>query len=213
MATASASAASCGDGAVSRPQQQLHHLLHLRLLGAAVADDGQLDLGRRVFDDAARRPRRPRARRRRARGPSTSALLTLLRVKEVFDRRRSRAWRREADRAGRRECAEAGPEAPVAARHRQRAARDEPVAACRRCRRSRSRCGRTRDRSRRSSRQRGLDFLLVDVEVRPDVLGVVVILERVHQLQHLLRLLALELDVVLRQHRDLRRSPARRRAP
>ena len=51
IATASASAASCGDGRRLEPQQQLHHLLHLRLLGAAVADDRELDLGRRVFDD------------------------------------------------------------------------------------------------------------------------------------------------------------------
>ena len=31
------------------PEQQLHHLLHLRLLGASIADDGALDLCRRVF--------------------------------------------------------------------------------------------------------------------------------------------------------------------
>ena len=51
MATASASAASCGDGGCVEPEQQLDHLLHLRLLGAAVADDRTLDLGRRVLDD------------------------------------------------------------------------------------------------------------------------------------------------------------------
>ena len=51
MATASASAASCGDGSVGQAEQQLHHLLHLLLLGAAVADDRPLDLRRRVFDD------------------------------------------------------------------------------------------------------------------------------------------------------------------
>ena len=33
------------------PEQQLDHLLHLRLLGPAVADDRALDLGGRVFDD------------------------------------------------------------------------------------------------------------------------------------------------------------------
>ena len=32
-------------------EEQLHHLLHLLLLGAAVADDGALDFGRRVLDD------------------------------------------------------------------------------------------------------------------------------------------------------------------
>ena len=32
-------------------EQQLHHLLHLVLLGAAVTDHGALDLGGRVFDD------------------------------------------------------------------------------------------------------------------------------------------------------------------
>ena len=50
MATASASAASCGDGDRRQAQQQLHHLLHLRLLGAAVSDDRALDLRRRVLE-------------------------------------------------------------------------------------------------------------------------------------------------------------------
>ena len=34
-----------------QPEQQLDHLLHLRLVGAAVADDRALDLGRRVLED------------------------------------------------------------------------------------------------------------------------------------------------------------------
>ena len=34
-------------------EQQLDHLLHLVLLGAAVADDGALHLGGRVLDDGA----------------------------------------------------------------------------------------------------------------------------------------------------------------
>ena len=51
MATASASAASCGDGTARQAEQQLHHLLHLVLLGAAVADDRALDFRRRVLDD------------------------------------------------------------------------------------------------------------------------------------------------------------------
>src|SRR5438105_10588150 len=32
-----------------QPEQQLHHVLHLRLLRAAIADDGALDLGGRVL--------------------------------------------------------------------------------------------------------------------------------------------------------------------
>ena len=36
---------------LGQPEQQLDHLLHLVLLGAAVADDGALDLGRRVLED------------------------------------------------------------------------------------------------------------------------------------------------------------------
>ena len=35
----------------AQAEQQLHHLLHLVLVGAAVADDGALDLGGRVFRD------------------------------------------------------------------------------------------------------------------------------------------------------------------
>jgi hypothetical protein len=50
MATASASARRAARRRVE-PEQQLHHLLHLLLLGAAVADDRALDLGRRVLDD------------------------------------------------------------------------------------------------------------------------------------------------------------------
>ena len=72
IATASASATSCGDGGRVEPEQQLHHLLHLRLLGAAVADDRALDLRRRVLDDRAARFRRPPAARRRARARASA---------------------------------------------------------------------------------------------------------------------------------------------
>src|SRR5438477_6884426 len=44
---------------------------------------------------------------------------------------------------------------------------------------------------------------LVDVEVRPHVLDVVVVFERLHQAHHLIGLLAVELDVVLRVHAEL----------
>src|SRR5208282_3345565 len=46
-----------------------------------------------------------------------------------------------------------------------------------------------------------LNFLFVDVEVRVDVLHVVVLFHSFHHAQHLLRLLARELDVVLRHKR------------
>ena len=77
IATASASAASCGLGHAIEPEQQLHHLLDLRLLGAPVADDRALDLGGRVFDDrhaasTAASMATPRA------CPSFSALRTLV---------------------------------------------------------------------------------------------------------------------------------------
>ena len=49
----------------------------------------------------------------------------------------------------------------------------------------------------------GLNFLFVDVEVGVDVLHVVVILERLDHAQHLLRLRAAELDVILRHARLL----------
>ena len=49
MATASASAAWCGVGGASSAEDRLHHPLHLRLLGAAVAADRLLDAGRRVL--------------------------------------------------------------------------------------------------------------------------------------------------------------------
>ena len=49
IATASASAAWCGVGSSGEPEDHLHHPLHLRLLGAAVAADGLLDAGRRVL--------------------------------------------------------------------------------------------------------------------------------------------------------------------
>ena len=50
MATASASAASCGEGTAGQPENQLHHLLHLVLVGAAVSHDGAFDLGGGVLD-------------------------------------------------------------------------------------------------------------------------------------------------------------------
>src|SRR5258705_10149003 len=47
--------------------------------------------------------------------------------------------------------------------------------------------------------------LLINVEVRVDVLHVVVVFERFDQPDHLRSLLALKLDVVLRNHRYARR--------
>ena len=82
MATASASAASCGDGTAVEPEQQLDHLLHLLLLGAAVADDRALDLGRRVLDD-----RHARLDRREHRD---AARVTELQRAAHVDRRRNR---------------------------------------------------------------------------------------------------------------------------
>ena len=66
MARASASAASAGVGPAVEPEQPGHHGRHLRLVGAAAAGDGGLDLARRVqrdrADRAARPPRSPRRR-------------------------------------------------------------------------------------------------------------------------------------------------------
>src|SRR6267142_386538 len=51
----------------------------------------------------------------------------------------------------------------------------------------------------------GLDFRFVDIEVRVNMLHVVVFFERFHQANHLRGLRARQLDVVLRDHRDFRR--------
>ena len=48
----------------------------------------------------------------------------------------------------------------------------------------------------------GLNFTLVDIEVRVDVLHVIVFFQRFHQPEHLLGLFAGQLDVVLGNHRD-----------
>ena len=66
-------------------EQQLDHLLHLLLLGAAVADHRALDLGRRVLDDrqtpasTAASIATPRA------CPSLSALRDVDGMKQVLD--------------------------------------------------------------------------------------------------------------------------------
>ena len=148
IATASASAASCGVGTVGEAEQQLHHLLHLRLLGAAVADDGALDLGRRVLDDrqpgldrrehrdAARVPQLQRAARRCRRGRGSRW-------------RRSRAGTRASSAASRRWMTSSlsGNDAAAGVVMAPHAPAD---GATRRSRRSRSRCAPSRDRSRRS---------------------------------------------------------------
>ena len=84
MATASASAASCGDGRFGQAEQQLDHLLHLVLLGAAVADDRPLDLGGRVLHDLA--PGLDRGEHRHAaRVPELQRAAGVDGVKQVLD--------------------------------------------------------------------------------------------------------------------------------
>ena len=65
-------------------EQQLHHLLHLVLLGAAVADHRALDFGRRVLDD-----RQPgfdgRQHRDAARVTELERAAGVVRVKQIFD--------------------------------------------------------------------------------------------------------------------------------
>ena len=55
----------------------------------------------------------------------------------------------------------------------------------------------------RSVRHGGFDLFIRDIEVRPYVGEIVVILECIHQLQHLLNLFTLELDIRPRDHRNL----------
>ena len=84
IATASASATSCGDGAASRPEEQLHHLPDLMFLGAAESDDRALDLGRRVLDD--RMPRLGRRQQRdAARVPELQRAANVPGVEDVLD--------------------------------------------------------------------------------------------------------------------------------
>ena len=65
-------------------EKQLHHLLHLVLLGAAVADDRALDLGRRVLDD--RKPGFDRRQHRHAARVSELQRAAGVRgVKQVLD--------------------------------------------------------------------------------------------------------------------------------
>ena len=65
-------------------EEQLHHHLHLRLLGAAVADDGALHFGGRVFHHFA--PGLDRGEHGHAAGvPQLQGAAGVDRVKEVFD--------------------------------------------------------------------------------------------------------------------------------
>ena len=177
IATASASAASCGDGDGVEAEQQLDHLLDLVLLRAAVADDRALDLGRRVLDDRQARFRR-REQRDAARVSELERAPHVARVEDVLDRDAVGPMVRRAALRARRGSLSACRESRRAAGRRERSADDEAVTAADATRRSRSPCARSRDRSRRSSRQRGLDLLLFDVGVRPHLLGVVVLLEQ-----------------------------------
>ena len=84
IATASASAASCGFGIASRPSSSFTICADLRLLRAAVADHRALDLRGGVFDDRhAGLDRRQHGHA--ARVPELQALRTFIGVKEVFD--------------------------------------------------------------------------------------------------------------------------------
>ena len=85
IATASASATSCGDGDGVEAEQQLHHRLHLLLLGAAVADHRALDLRRAVLDDRIAASRRGE-QRDAARVPELERAAHVLRVEDVLDR-------------------------------------------------------------------------------------------------------------------------------
>ena len=90
MATASASATSCGEGTASRPRRSFDHRLHLLLLGAAVADHRALDLRRAVLDDRNRRLRR--GEQRDAAGvPQLQRAAHVLREEDVLDRHALRA--------------------------------------------------------------------------------------------------------------------------
>ena len=72
-----------------QPEQQLHHVLHLRLLRAAIADDGALDLGGRVLED--RQMRLDGGEHRdAARVSELQRAADVCRVKQIFDRDRVR---------------------------------------------------------------------------------------------------------------------------
>ena len=104
IATASASATSCGDGARLEAEQQLHHLLDLRFLRAAVADHRALDLGGRVF--VHRQPGfRCGQQRDAARVPQLQRAAHVARVKDALDGDAVGPAARRAARRGRRECA------------------------------------------------------------------------------------------------------------
>ena len=78
-------------------EQQLDHLLHLVLLGAAVADDRALDLRRRVLDDRAARLDGGE-HRDAARMPELQRAADVDGVKEVLDRHAVGPARREQRR-------------------------------------------------------------------------------------------------------------------
>src|SRR5262249_33268672 len=67
-----------------QPEQRLHHLSHLRLLGAAEADDRAFDLRRRVLDDRDARRRRGE-QRDAARVAEAQRAPDVLRVEDVLD--------------------------------------------------------------------------------------------------------------------------------
>ena len=83
------------------PSSSLHHLLHLRLFGAAVADDGPLDLGRRVLEHRQAGFDR-RQHRDAARVPELQRAADVDRVRTGSRWRRSRAGTPRAARASRR---------------------------------------------------------------------------------------------------------------
>ena len=85
---------------VVEAEQQLHHLLDLRLLGAAVADHRALDFGRRVLDDRQARLRR-RQQRDAARVPQLERAADVARVEDDLDRDAVRlALGEQRDQAG-----------------------------------------------------------------------------------------------------------------
>ena len=97
IATASASAASCGDGRLRQAEQQLDHLLDLVLFGATVTDDRPLDRGRRVFHDRAPALDR-RQHRDAARMPELQRAACVDGVKQAFNRDAVRRARGEQGR-------------------------------------------------------------------------------------------------------------------
>ena len=82
------------------PEQQLDHLLHLVLLGPAVADHRTLDLGGRVFDDRHARLGR-REQRHAARVAELQRAADVARIEDVLDRDAVRpVLAQERDQAG-----------------------------------------------------------------------------------------------------------------